>query len=89
MLYFKLKYHTKKFDSKTISFIIDARIVKLMKRNLRMQYSVLGRTVQEQLINEWMILAKTKDIKLIVTNLIEREFLNRNEQDANLLQYIV
>jgi hypothetical protein len=85
---YQVRYAHKKYSSKQIQYMINAKIVKIMKRNLKMKFKDLGLQVSKSFIKEFFVIVSVKKFKFNIKNLIEREFIKRNEVDGELFEYI-
>jgi cullin 1 len=67
------------------SYIIEASIVRIMKSRKTMDHNSLVSEVLSQLIH---FKPEPKAIKRIIESLIERDFLERNEEHSNMYNYL-
>jgi cullin 3 len=67
--------------------MIEAAIVKIMKSRRQMPHSLLIAEVTKMV--SWKFIAGNKMIKGRIENLIEREFIQRDQRDNNLYLYVV
>lgn len=67
-----------------LSFQVDAAIVRIMKTRKKLSHQQLLSEVFSQL----RFTAKPADLKKRIESLIEREYLERDDEDSNLYHYV-
>lgn len=65
-------------------YVIDANIVRLMKKHKTLAHSHL----MTELIDHLRFQARPQDLKKRIESLIERDYMRRDEKDANMYIYV-